>query len=70
MRLVTYPDLSRKYGITYSRRQLQRLEGGGQFPCRLKLGCAAQARVAWNEKEVEEWLINKAKQRGKGGAAA
>jgi len=68
MRLVTYPDLSRIYGITYSRRQLQRLEDAGKFPRRLKMGDAVQARVAWNETEIEAWL-DQAKRRGEGRAA-
>lgn len=38
---------------SYSRAHLDRLEAAGRFPRRVKLG---QARVAWVESEVIEWI--------------
>jgi hypothetical protein len=56
MRQITYPDLRRKYGITYSRRQLKRKELAGEWPRRLKHGDAPQSRVTWDDDEIVEHL--------------
>ncbi len=56
MRLIPYHDLSHIYGITYSRRQLGRLEQSGQFPRRFKFGDAAQYKIAWVVKDILKWL--------------
>jgi len=38
---------------TYSYAHIDRLEAAGKFPKRLRLG---QARVAWYENEVYDWI--------------
>ncbi len=45
---------------SYSRAHLDRLEADGRFPVRVRLG---QARVAWVEEEVLEWIRLKVAER-------
>lgn len=45
---------------SYSRSHLDRLEAAGKFPSRVRLG---QARVAWVEDEVREWIQAKVDER-------
>jgi len=48
-KLLRYCDLNEKYGITFSRRHLRRLEDTGKFPKRIHLG---PKTPAWVESEV------------------
>jgi prophage regulatory protein len=45
---------------SYSPAHIDRLEAAGLFPRRIQLG---QARVAWLEHEVLDWIATKAKVR-------
>lgn len=51
MRLLSKKEVC--FRTSYSRAHLDRLEADGRFPQRVRLG---QARVAWVEEEVDEWI--------------
>lgn len=51
-RLLTYPEL-REQGVVYTRQHLAKLEQAGKFPRRVALG---EARVAWVEQEIIDWI--------------
>ena len=51
-RLLTYPEL-REMGVVYTRQHLSTLEAACKFPKRVALG---EARVAWVEQEVIDWI--------------
>lgn len=51
MKLLTKRQL--KELVVYSPQHIARLEKAGSFPKRVRLG---QARVAWVEEEVMDWL--------------
>ena len=52
-RVLTYPDLKARKGISYTRQHLSRLEEKGLWPQRIQYG---PGRVGWLESEVDEHL--------------
>lgn len=58
LKVLRFKQLQERVG--YSRMHVDRLEKGGQFPRRVKLGPRS---VAWVESEVDEWLRAKAGER-------
>lgn len=58
MRLLSKKEVCIR--TTYSRAHLDRLEAEGRFPKRVRLG---QARVAWVEDEVDEWIASRVAER-------
>ncbi len=61
IRILTFPELRSRKGITYCRQSLSRLERDGKFPRRVQISAG---RVGWIEAEVDEWLQSKADARG------
>ena len=67
MKALTYPELRGK-GICYSRVHLDRLMRAKLFPQKINL---SDARIVWDEAEIDAWLKAKADARpAKEGAAA
>jgi len=60
MRLLSKKEVCLR--TTYSRAHLDRLEADGRFPVRVRLG---QARVAWVEEEVNEWIAARVAERNR-----
>ncbi len=60
MRLLSKKQVREK--VLYSPQHIQRLEDAGKFPKRVRLG---QGRVGWVEEEVEDWLAERIRERGK-----
>jgi prophage regulatory protein len=60
MKLLAYDDLKSK-GIPYSKIQLWRLEKDGRFPKRVRLG--GGARYAWSEREIDNWIADRIRDR-------
>lgn len=58
MKLLSKKEVCHR--TTYSRAHLDRLEAEGRFPKRVRLG---QARVAWVEEEVKEWIASRIAER-------
>lgn len=54
-RLIDLKTLLSK--VPFSRAHIYRLEAKGAFPRRIRIG---DARVAWIESEVENWIQQKA----------
>jgi len=52
-RLLSYAELRRRKGVSYSKRHLLRLESAGRFPKRVRL---SDRVVAWHEREVDQYL--------------
>lgn len=59
--LLTYREL-REHGVVYTRQHLSKLEAAGKFPRRVQLG---EARIAWVEQEINDWIAAKIKARKK-----
>lgn len=57
--LLAYTDVQ-ALGVNLSQRTLRRLEQSGEFPRRLKIG---RQKVAWIEREINEWLQTKLSER-------
>ncbi|MES5485939.1 AlpA family phage regulatory protein [Bradyrhizobium sp. INPA03-11B] len=57
--LLTFPEL-RDRGMILSRRQVDRLEAMNKFPKRVSL---SEARVAWLEVEIDDWIKERIEQR-------
>jgi len=51
--VVCYADLGARFGITFSKTHLARLEVSGKFPRRFHL---TPGRCAWLVGEVRQWL--------------
>ena len=51
-KLLTYPEL-KAMGVVYTRQHLGKLEADDKFPKRVRLG---EARVAWVEQEIVDWI--------------
>ena len=51
MKLLSVKAVREK--VCYSPQHIARLEKAGKFPKRVRLG---QARVAWVEAEIDEWI--------------
>jgi prophage regulatory protein len=52
-RIIRFHDLRERFGITWSRMHVDRLEKAGQFPGRVSLGGNT---VGWIEAEILAWL--------------
>lgn len=66
-RILLFPDLKPRKGIDYANRHLLRMEAAGRFPARFALTTRANGmpgRVAWLESEIDEWIKQRAAQRG------
>lgn len=48
-KIITYPQLNAR-GVLLSRRQIDRLEAAGKFPCRVQI---SPGRVGWLADEIE-----------------
>jgi prophage regulatory protein len=55
-RLLTFPQLA-KFGISYTRQHIARMERAGRFPKRVQL--APGGRVCWHQAEIEDWLASR-----------
>jgi prophage regulatory protein len=53
MRLITFGELRPAKGINYSRDHLRRKCNAGEFPRPIPV---SDRRIAWIEKEVDQWL--------------
>lgn len=60
MKLVRYEELAPKYGITWSRVHLDRLQKAGRFPHKVKIGANT---AAYLESEILEWIEARCKER-------
>lgn len=60
MKLLSMADLKPEKGISYSRPHLYRLINAGKFPRPVKLG---EARVAFVESEIDDWLQERVAER-------
>jgi prophage regulatory protein len=49
IKFIRYRDLNERYGISFSRRHLDRLEAEGKFPKRVRL---SKYLVVWVDDEV------------------
>lgn len=58
--VVLYGDLAARFGVTFSKVHLARLEAKGQFPKRFHL---TPGRCAWLQSEVRAWLASRVAQR-------
>jgi prophage regulatory protein len=60
MKLLTFAELKTHKGIPHGKVQIWRLEKRGEFPKRVRL---SQARHAWLETEIDEWIETRARAR-------
>jgi prophage regulatory protein len=60
VRFLIYPQLKSEKGIPYTRRHLRDLIAAGKFPQPVPL---SEARIAWLEHEIDEWLAAKVAER-------
>lgn len=60
-KILKFAQLEEKFGITYTRRHLQRMEDDKRFPKRVQLG---MNRVGWVTFEIEDWIDKKMAERG------
>jgi prophage regulatory protein len=65
MRMLSLPELRSRKGIPYSREHIRRLVNACLFPKPVKLGQRQNARVAWFEQEVDQWLADRMAERDK-----
>ena len=56
MKFLTFAQLKTEKGVPYTRRHLRDLCKEGKFPKPVEL---SEARIAWLEHEVDEWLAAK-----------
>ncbi|SDE12444.1 transcriptional regulator, AlpA family [Bradyrhizobium brasilense] len=56
VKIISFNDLSEKYGITFQRSHLYDLERESKFPKRVRLG---MNRIGWVQSEIEAWLAEK-----------
>jgi prophage regulatory protein len=52
-KLIRFSQLEARYGISFSRMHVGRLEKSGQFPKRIRFG---KNSVAWLSTELEAWV--------------
>ena len=57
LKVLTRDQLMPKKGISYSDDHLRRMEKKGQFPKSFPLG---PGRVAYDEEEIDDWLVKRA----------
>lgn len=60
VRLVTYPELRTRKGISWTRQYVDRIERDGKFPQRIQTGANS---IAWLEAEIDAWI--RARPRGR-----
>jgi prophage regulatory protein len=60
IKLVSYPELKSRYGISFSRNHIRRLEKAGKFPMHVDVG---DARIGWLEHEVTDHLAERVARR-------
>jgi prophage regulatory protein len=48
---------------SYSRTHIARLEKAGKFPRRVRLSPHPRGRMAWLESEVNEWILERIRER-------
>jgi prophage regulatory protein len=51
-KFVRFPDLRERFGLTWTRMHIDRLEKAGRFPKRVSL---TNRSVAWLEDEIIAW---------------
>jgi prophage regulatory protein len=56
VRLLTFPELKSRKGISYTRQFVARLEARGEFPRRVQTGPNS---IAWLEHEVDAWILSR-----------
>lgn len=61
MKLMTYKQLVSIKGIPFTQRYLRTLMKEGKFPKSIKL--ITNGRIAWDEKEIDDWLRGRAEMR-------
>jgi prophage regulatory protein len=57
MKLVRFPDLAERFGVTFSRQHLGRLAKAGKFPAPVTIGARS---VAWVEEELASYIAGAA----------
>jgi len=62
VKLIDFKSLGPIKGINYSRDHLRRKCKTGEFPKPIPL---SERRIAWIEAEVDRWLADKARARGR-----
>jgi prophage regulatory protein len=60
MRVIPYDRLKPDKGIGYSRDHLRRKCAAGEFPQPIPI---SDRRIAWDEAEVDRWLVERAGRR-------
>jgi predicted DNA-binding transcriptional regulator AlpA len=70
MRILSFSELRPLKGISYSREHIRRLVNAREFPAPMKLGRRSNARLAWSEEEVDQWLADRLAERDKSDEAA
>ena len=60
MKILGYDQLKPEKGIPYTRRHLQRLVKTRDFPTPISL---SDARIAWLEAEIDDWIAARAAER-------
>jgi predicted DNA-binding transcriptional regulator AlpA len=66
MRLLVFEQLKPEKGIPYTRRHTQRKVNAGEFPQPIVLSRRPNgdhARIAWDEAEIDAWLLALAAER-------
>jgi prophage regulatory protein len=58
--IIFFDDLSPRYGVSFSRVHLRRLEAKGKFPHRF---FPTPGRAAWLQSEIRAWLAARIAQR-------
>jgi predicted DNA-binding transcriptional regulator AlpA len=48
-------------GWPYSRTHTWRMIANGRFPTPIKFGCHPKSRVAWNYKDIQDYLAHQCK---------
>lgn len=70
MRVLSFSQLRPVKGIPYSREHLRRLVKARRFPRPINLGHRSNARHAWLEEEIDQWLADRMAERDKTDMAA
>jgi len=65
LRILRFPELRSRKGISYSRMHIDRLEKAGRFPKRFDIGANS---VGWLEHEIDAWIAEKAAARDRSSA--
>lgn len=57
MRIVTFPELLTRFGLTWTRVHVNRMIAAGLFPQKVHL---SPGRVGWIESEIQAWIQERA----------